>query len=1629
MRIARLSYLLIVLLLATGGLPAVKAYAGSPFYLTVERSFSSSEMPELRLDYSSNSPPMLIRVLRPQNLERFLDGQLNISRSYEAPTTELNPGHYLVTGLNKVMSPLRVFRKMLDVDFRKTFRGTPVQGSILPTTAGNLASAPEEVILDPPAGFTLVRDIYLDLQFGGTHQNDIGWWFGESSSLMDVYKIRKVTLDPLPDGVYLVQAVQGKTEAQCLIQVSSLAVQVKQSSGQLVVRVIDRSLDPVPGAAVSYRDGRGSWMAVPKKTDASGEIFFSNPDGILDTKLVIKAETGDGKLALADTDFLPSFTKDDSVFIVTDRPIFKPGESFSYKGVVRAFDEGGLKVPDLAGKEARISLMRTDGKATDFGATVPVTDFGSFSGSLDLDETQTPGLYRLVAEIEGKPYGGEFRVRDYVKPVFYLNLIERSPVVVPGEPFSVTFRAKRYSGGVPKGVKYEVFLYRKKFDAPQWVVEAGGGLGAGPDYQGEIRSASALTEPKRVFSSVEARLAGLDRKSALNAWDTAPKMDESGEARFEFEIPKAGAGSNEEWTYTLLVRAMDQAGSQAVLSENIFMTLSEAQPAVRFSVPAARIGEKGIDLSVRSTYPDGKPAPKCSGAIELTLEQAGPGAGAAVRMPFTTDEKGIGKIPLPEPAQRGRLIAVATIEQLDGKPLKHPSKSQPAILIIGGDGGEAVVDNRELELYTSSTLLSPGDKAKVLALLPAGWGKAENGTVWETVAGRKVFDTKSTAYKGRSLWFEVEARPEYGTGFYHTVTVPVGAGKYKEQTLGFRIVPRNKLLAVAIRPEKEETEPLKPFRIDLEVRDAAGAPSPDTELAVTVVDRAVYAVQGEIRPGVFDFFYPLPRLNLATFYSDELQGYGFADTLKKPNFILTALKSQSKPAKKAMRDTAGWFPHVVTDAGGRATITVDMPANVTEWLVTAIAADKSGRVGESKEKFRSVSDISVEVLGPQFLRAGEQASFQVKTVNHLQESVPVRSWIELSEDAVLTEGKLENDFTLEALGENLSPIGIGAQGDKGAIGLKAALDAAGKARVGGAEEFSIPLMAASMNQVLPSEPKEDILVTQVPEAARVSELKVQVSSGLLGAALNAAAVLVSYPYGCTEQLVHSTIPNLVLMDLIKRAGIPREDLGPLAGILSKAEKNASTGIRKIIQNQKSDGGFGLWPADPNPSVAATLTAAYALKFGQELEIGDAARAYQRCAYWLSRKERKEEIAAARGSSLSGYVLSRIAEADTYGQPWNEQVAFVRNVQSTADAPLQEVVDALRIFRAFKDQDWNRFSQEFKDTPVKEELIERLKQSLAAFDPEAYVRAAKEDAQLYRSLGFGFGLPSILSAGMGVLNDFNALPEDLGLKLKRLLLAAMKNGYWVSTFDTAQVIFNTRGILGKEAAAWAAERQGTARTIAVIGKDGTKLGELSRMPSGFMGVFANPGPPGMISEIRLDGLKPDDTAFGTVTAEIPFGSVAADSHGISIERKLMRITPRGTEPLDLSRPLRKGDLVVSEVLVRRSGLPERHALPSEYVVVEDGIPSLAQAIYEDEKYLADASVQPRSDDYWGSIQETQRHPDRTVRVARMLRTGEIKVYQVWQAAFSGKAAIPPARAFDMYNESLRGNTEALSLQAE
>jgi uncharacterized protein YfaS (alpha-2-macroglobulin family) len=1605
---------------------AAPARAGSPFNLTVERSFATDERPVVRLDFTDQRTPLVVRVLRPRKLEQFLDGQLDLARSYEEPLAAINPGHYLIRGLNRTGSPLELLRRTLSVDFRKSFGGTEFNLPLRPIAAADVAAAPAELTQGPPRDFDVVREEFVDLQKGGVEPT--GLYDFDDDAMGGRYQVRDVLLDPLPDGIYLVQGTQGRIEAQALLQVTSLAVQVKQSSTELVIRVIDRGLRPVAGAAVAYRDGRGRWQALAGATDANGELRAADP-GRFDGRLVVRVSAAENRQALVDTDFLPAASDEESVFLVTDRPIFKPGERFFYKGTVRTRATGTLAAPATTGAQAHVRVLRADGADTGIAADVPVTPFASFSGQFDLDPQRPPGLYRLIAEIDGKPYGGEFRVRDYVKPTFYLELLERDPTIRPGETFHLRFRAKRYSGGVAPDVRYEVFVYRKVLDAPQFVLEAGGGLEAGHDYFGVVQAATALSEPKRLYSSVEARLSAQNASDWRTSWTTAPTVDAQGTAAITLTLPKTpDADADRDWIYTVVVRAMDRAGAQAVLSENVYMTLADAVVAAQFRTPVGELATGELPLELRATFPGGEPAPGASGHVELSVEHAAGPRDELVAMPFRADEQGRALVRVPRPSSVGRVRAIAVLDAVGEKGFRRPFRAEPTLALVAPGKGEAVVANTEVELYPERTVLEPGGKTRVLALLPAGWGASEQGVVWETLAGDHVFGTKSTVVAGRSRWLDVEARPEYGTGFYQTVTVPLAGGRYGEQTIGFRIVPSDKRLVVTVRPADAVAEPLKPTAIDFEVRDATGAPAADVELSVNVVDRAVYAVQPEIRPGILDFFYPLPRLNLATFYSDELQGYGYAAAITRPNFRMAALKSNVRPQKRDMRDTAGWFPHVVTDAAGRARVTPDMPANVTEWLVTAIAADRAGRVGEGTAMFRTAADLSIELQAPRFLRERDVVEGHVQADNHTAGAVTATVTPRASGGVALDGDGTAHPVAIAPNGQGLVPLRVSAPTGQGNAVVTVDVDAPG-VRAGGPRAFDVALAPAALEQVLVATPEHEGLAFPAT-TGEARELRVRVVSGLLGLSLEAAGRLVSYPYGCTEQLAHTTVPNLVLLDLVAQAGITPDELKPLGldTSIEHARENARRGVERIAANQKPNGGLALWPGDPEPSYGATVIAARALDMAARLKVEGAESAFARARVWLA-----TAMPPLDASAFGVYELELLNGIGLQEKTLDPSVELVRRTLEDPAASIGTLVSALRIVALRRREYW--FDDRL-DRLVGKAVREAAAASLAArivarveqLDSAAYSR---DVVASFGDLGFAWGEPAALARILGVLAESDTLDDATAGLLTRRLLERTGGTLARSTFETAEIVFGARALLAREAKA---ARQADDRHVVARTPAGGPSLALARIPGGFAGTltFDGPMPVERVTRLAIDGARPQEIAFASLGALVPFAAVQPTANGLAVERTLHKIEGTGARRLAPGEALHRGDVIVSRVVVTRvpesAGHGSTVAAPSRFVVLRDAVPAIAEVIDEDRPYLADAQMQADDPSYWARVKETLRYPDRTERVLE-LQGGSFTALQVWRVAFGGRVVLPPARAFDMYDDEIAGNTTATDVVVE
>jgi uncharacterized protein YfaS (alpha-2-macroglobulin family) len=135
----------------------------------------------------------------------------------------------------------------------------------------------------------------------------------------------------------------------------------------------------------------------------------------------------------------------------------------------------------------------------------------------------------------------------------------------------------------------------------------------------------------------------------------------------------------------------------------------------------------------------------------------------------------------------------------------------------------------------------------------------------------------------------------------------------------------------------------------------------------------------------------------------------------------------------------------------------------------------------------------------------------------------------------------------------------------------------------------------------------------VPEMAIAGSVRaeVKVYPTILARLLEAVEALLQRPWGCAEQTISSSYPNLLILKALKQEG--DED----KRIEDRARKNLQIGYDRLIGYQSDAGGFEYWHKE-QPDAALT---AYALRFLKDVKIFihvDDSR-IKRAAQWLEKQ--------------------------------------------------------------------------------------------------------------------------------------------------------------------------------------------------------------------------------------------------------------------------------------------------------------------------------------------------------------------------------------------------------------------------
>ena len=511
-------------------------------------------------------------------------------------------------------------------------------------------------------------------------------------------------------------------------------------------------------------------------------------------------------------------------------------------------------------------------------------------------------------------------------------------------------------------------------------------------------------------------------------------------------------------------------------------------------------------------------------------------------------------------------------------------------------------------------------------------------------------------------------------------------------------------------------------------------------------------------------------------------------------------------------------------------------------------------------------------------------------------------------------------------------------------------------------------------------------------------VRVALAPSLAGSLLGALDFLTGYPYGCTEQTLSSFLPNL----LVTRA-LTELKLAPTER-LSALDRQVSSGIRRLVDMQHDDGGWGWWKTDGNHP----FMTAYALwgldearRAGVKVDsyrIDNGARALSKMYLTYPRAEPDLKMYMA-------YVLRRsMPEGDeivSYGEggPVTYRHAEAREDVWNARARMSAFGRALLL----------SLMDEAKD-PRGNELAQGLTGEAQTRGDLAWWTAEKDDL-LFDAIDTSVEATAFAVQALARRDPTNPVIE----RAVRWLMVNRRGGYWGSTKATAMAIY---GLLGYMQA-----RGETAQPFAV---DVYVNGELAGQPRFTAAQMTAPDPVTLtvparegantIRLVKRDGgtvyWSAEATYYDPSTAEGRSGS-----RQLAVSRKyskLTSVTVRNRivyreEPF--SGTAAPGDVLTVRLTV--AGSPEWR-----YLAIEDPLPAGVEAVQDTTAYPLEKPGSVRW--WWGS--RVEYRDSRTVFFQESFERGRYEYVYLVKVISAGTFRAVPTQVSPMYVPNVFASSE-------
>ncbi|RLT32512.1 MAG: hypothetical protein DWI57_18330, partial [Chloroflexi bacterium] len=592
----------------------------------------------------------------------------------------------------------------------------------------------------------------------------------------------------LPTGVYLLQVAlppspdpEAERFAQAMIVLSNDNLLLKRAGqGESLVWQTDlASGEPVAAQSVTFwEESRAVGDGLTDADGMASAALTLNREQPWLPVIAISGAAGDEHFALAATSWedgiaawqwgLNTNLIGDEVrsAFYTDRPIYRPGQTVYWKGIVRLVENDSYRLPP-AGMPVWVTIRDDRGNVL-VDREFPVNEHGTLNGELALADAAVTGYYGVEVRIplsgDRSAYGGtNFQVAEYRAPEFEISVSSAKAAYAQGETVQIAVEARYFSGGPLSEAPVTWRLLAEPYfhawaDAPQ-----------GRYYSFEpVELDDQNSNPFGGFAS------GLVQEG---------EGVTDGEGRLLIEVPAdlAQASRSQTWTFDATV----QSPSNQFVSGRTSVPVHRSQLYIGVS-PRDYVGVAGSELAfdLVSLTPDNQPVADAALAVVVydyrwnsVYAQAADGSyyweTSVEKTPvytgtLSTDGSGVGEL-LWTPETGGQYLVALSGQDAAGNP------TSSAVFVWVSSGATGFVawprdNNDRLELVADKKGYAPGDTAKILVPSPF------SGPVYALITQERggILERSVRLLQGNSETLEIPIRSEQIPNIYVSVVLVKG---------------------------------------------------------------------------------------------------------------------------------------------------------------------------------------------------------------------------------------------------------------------------------------------------------------------------------------------------------------------------------------------------------------------------------------------------------------------------------------------------------------------------------------------------------------------------------------------------------------------------------------------------------------------------------------------------------------------------------------------------------------------------------------------------------------------------------------------------------------------------------------